>query len=489
MRRAVTGIVLSILALGVLPAQAQSLRNADQPAEFPPASYSAAQYIDSRGCVYVRAGFAGQVNWIPRVNRKRNHICGMKPSLASTRTAAAPAAAAPTPAPRTAAAAPAPQTKSTAKPKRTARVAAPKRPRSSSRVGAPIRTVASTTTAPRIGRQAISRPAAAAQPRTSVATTTVRTAPAPQPVRVSTPRTVTTVAASCAGRSAISQRYTNPGARCGPQAESPVGGAARGGTVTYSTDVVATASPRGGQRQGKVAQLLDRRPSVLRIEGAEPGVPAGYKPIFTDGRYNPDRGLPSYQVATVSTRQPTESAPRTRTASPTRVAWTASAPRRLIDLNTGQDVTAAYPGLRYPNTNLRGQRRVAIAAPTTTRQVVVVGAERQNATSTRARLPKATTNPTRKATKAAPAKVATKKPAASKGFKYVQVGTYGVQTNARNASSKLKTIGLPTRVAKIERKGQAFQIVLAGPFKSDASVQKALRAARGAGFSDAFPRR
>ena len=488
MRRAVTGIVLSILTLGVVPAQAQSLRNAEQPAEFPPASYTAAQYIDSRGCVYVRAGFAGQVNWIPRVSRKRTHICGMKPSLASARTAEAPAAA---PAPRTqrtAAAAPAPQTKSTAKPKRTARVAAPKRPRSSIRVGAPIRTVASTTTAPRIGRQAISRPAAAAQPRTTVATITVRTAPASAPVRVAAPRTVRTGAASCVGRSAISQQYTNPGARCGPQAENPVGA---GGS--YATGVLASASPRGGKKQNKVAQLLDRRPSVLRIKGAAPRVPAGYKPIFTDGRFNPDRGLPSYRVATVSTRQPAPSAPRARTAvtPQPRVAWTASAPRRLIDLNTGQDITAAYPGLRYPNTNLRGQRRVAIAAPTTTRQVVVVGVDRQNTTATRARLPKADAKPTRKpvANKVASKKPATKKTVAPQGFKYVQVGTYRIQTNARNASSRLKSMGLPTRVAKIERKGQALQIVLAGPFKSDASVQKALRSARGAGFSDAFPRR
>ncbi|MEM7243650.1 MAG: hypothetical protein AAF429_15850 [Pseudomonadota bacterium] len=70
--------------------QAQSGESFDLPAEFPPTSYAGRQYVDSRGCMYVRAGIDGQVTWIPRVTRDRRVICGQQPTLqlATTTTAA-----------------------------------------------------------------------------------------------------------------------------------------------------------------------------------------------------------------------------------------------------------------------------------------------------------------------------------------------------------------------------------------------------------------
>jgi hypothetical protein len=62
-------------------ATAQSLRNAEPPAEFPPASFRSDQYVDSRGCVFIRAGISGNVTWVPRVNRGRKQLCGYTPSL------------------------------------------------------------------------------------------------------------------------------------------------------------------------------------------------------------------------------------------------------------------------------------------------------------------------------------------------------------------------------------------------------------------------
>jgi hypothetical protein len=71
---------------------AQSLREVSGPAEFPPASFTANQYVDSRGCVFVRAGIGGATEWVPRVSRDRNLLCGFQPSqvAGATRTAPTP---------------------------------------------------------------------------------------------------------------------------------------------------------------------------------------------------------------------------------------------------------------------------------------------------------------------------------------------------------------------------------------------------------------
>lgn len=53
------------------------------PAESPPAGYAGQQYIDSRGCTYIRAGHGGQVNWVARIDRARQPICGQPPSLST----------------------------------------------------------------------------------------------------------------------------------------------------------------------------------------------------------------------------------------------------------------------------------------------------------------------------------------------------------------------------------------------------------------------
>ncbi|WP_158234155.1 SPOR domain-containing protein [Oceaniglobus indicus] len=77
--------VFSAAALGAGPVTAQKISAYDQPAEIPPSSFRGRQYVDSRGCVYIRVGTDAAVTWVPRVSRKREVLCGLQP----TRTAAA----------------------------------------------------------------------------------------------------------------------------------------------------------------------------------------------------------------------------------------------------------------------------------------------------------------------------------------------------------------------------------------------------------------
>ncbi len=81
--------IVSCLGLGA--ASAQSLSDTNSPAELPPAGFTASQYVDSNGCLFIRAGLNGNVTWVPRVNRNRELLCGFQPTVVATATPVAPA--------------------------------------------------------------------------------------------------------------------------------------------------------------------------------------------------------------------------------------------------------------------------------------------------------------------------------------------------------------------------------------------------------------
>ena len=70
----------AILAVGfcvfsVQPIEAQSIRAVGGPAELPPADFQGQQYVDSRGCVFMRAGLSGRTTWVARIGQDRRPIC------------------------------------------------------------------------------------------------------------------------------------------------------------------------------------------------------------------------------------------------------------------------------------------------------------------------------------------------------------------------------------------------------------------------------
>ena len=168
---------MAVAALCAVPVSAQSLARLGGPAETPPASYASEQYVDSQGCVFIRAGYGGQETWVPRVTRDRQPLCGYEPSLGG----ATPVAVAEAP-------------------------VAPE---------APVQIAVAPAAAPAAPQQA--RPAAPATPVAVAAASPASPAASPAPAAV---RVV-----SCQGLpSGAAQYMQGSGVRCGPQATHPADG-------------------------------------------------------------------------------------------------------------------------------------------------------------------------------------------------------------------------------------------------------------------------
>ncbi|MBI1170201.1 hypothetical protein GC209_02275 [bacterium] len=78
-------------------ASARGVAQIGGPSNRPPASFKGQQFVDSRGCLFLRAGSGRNVNWVARIDRNRAPICGMLPTGSAAAQAAVQADMAPDP--------------------------------------------------------------------------------------------------------------------------------------------------------------------------------------------------------------------------------------------------------------------------------------------------------------------------------------------------------------------------------------------------------
>ncbi|MFZ1468770.1 MAG: SPOR domain-containing protein [Paracoccaceae bacterium] len=434
------GKVLSVAILAaVFGATSVYARGLGGPAEQPPAGYKGQQYVDSNGCVFLRAGYGGQVTWVPRVSRDRKQLCGY-PSSGGKIEVATAAESAPQPepvAPKVAVTPEAPLAMRTATGPKT--------------VTAPVAKVA-----PSVTRPATPSELAATETRGSV---------------VVAPQGGSGYQLACPASTPVAERFDMRGGGTKVMCTTGNGNLddanfpilVAGSTAGHLTGFDAhMAAGQTDATDGGAVYAGSTSKSTKSAKYPETKPPAGYKLAWKDDRLNPNRGK-----QTVAGFQDMDD------------IWTRTSP---AELREDSDIK------RRPVTIIVRHRD----GTRTSQDGYVLSTKGGGETVVRADgtpITKATKKVS-KSTKAVAPEVSVAKPAAKakaqpqgSGHYLVQVGTFGVISNAEGAAGRLKGQGMP--VARAKLKGGALTVVYAGPFASAADAKAALSAARGMGFSDA----
>ena len=246
--------------------------------------------------------------------------------------------------------------------------------------------------------------------------------------------------------------------RCGPQSELPytpgTGKATapapvirihrQGSEVTGSQGVVVGQIVKEGEVSSDVRVVPRHVYENQFTHLPAPTVPKGYRRVFDDGRLNPHRAEQTFAGKAAMD-----------------AAWSETLPRTMIHRRTGETIVMSSKSSSY-----------ATSAPFE-------------------KTPQAATQSTSK-THNAPV-VSTRSAPVTKSLRlsgayYVQAATYQDAQAAQAAAQKLRKQGLPVKIGRYTKHGKTRRMVLAGPFGSEKSGEKALSVAQKSGFSGAFLR-
>jgi len=449
-------IVASVGLVAHTASHAQTLRNSQPPAEFPPTSFKSDQYVDSRGCVYIRAGIDGNTTWVPRVTRDRKQVCGYKPSLSKAELAKIKP--------------------DTSGPETVEQITLEPRP---SPVTAPEKIAAPEPETP---IKVQPKPAAKPAPQTATAPTVAPT-PAPKPKPAPKPALVAEASppssdcsdASQLGQKHLRQKSTRHPVRCGPQQDLPPhmqkNRSADGEDQSFrdvpltpmvpampSAPAIEPESPE--TRLAATTRVVPQHVHQARHNTTNVEVTKGYRPVWKDERLNPDRA-----ERTLAAAQPR------RPGVPTgyRPAWSDGRlnPLRGQGSAEGEAATDRIWTRTIP--------RELIPAPPAP-PVSVASTEEDDVNSLVTRLSTRSAPVTQPEAPAAPA---------ANSRTYVRVAGFASDEDARATARKLAATGMPMRLGTAKRKGQSYRVVLAGPFSDEGDARAALRRLRSSGFSGA----
>ncbi len=469
--------------LTVAGAEGQSLAQIGGPANPPPRSFKGQQFVDSRGCLFLRAGSGARVNWVVRVDRNHKPICGMPPSGGGAAQAALAADMAPDPQAGGQGAA-------------TAMIAAPVVVAPMMAANAPLADQTATNQTPttqtarapqggfRLG-QLFGLGARPVQPRPDPAPTVFSPAATQtgqiQPQSQVQPQAPSQTAAlpyqgagvatsvggvQCYGDAPVLERVNVAGgtalvctrgdgsvngwrppraanaqqaqiaAQTAPLVTAPVTAVQVMAPVQYAP-VQTAALPYAPVQMAAVQITLPVAPSRQAVarSHALPKPPKGWAYAWKDDRLNPLRGVGTAEGQAQQDQ-----------------IWTRTVPMILVTDVPHKRPVAQVSGLRTTVSTMSTdeQQRAMPAA----QQVSVVPAIASAAT----------------------------------GTLLVQVGSFGDPANAQSTASRLASLGLAVSTTTVTRKGKTLQIVYAGPFASAAQAQAGLATLHGAGFGDAFLR-
>jgi hypothetical protein len=382
----------------------------------------------------VRAGYGDATKWVPRINRDRTAVCGYKPSVVATQVAKP----VPAPAPKTAISKAIPAV--SAAPKKavaqTPRMKAPVT-RSTAPSGratkAPMATIASNMM-PEARRSN--------SPYYPVQTLAPRVAAQRAPVHAQVPASNVAIA---------QQGYVSPYAVTGDQR---ISGARAASRQTYKAPAqVASAGVCAGLDPVAQAYMQSKKGRAVRCGPQDTLSAPGQR----------GQALATQQVAQQIPREVSVGglAPVVTTSPEPNGGWKPAFKDGRLNPYRGPRTQAgdAQMAQRWDGKTPMGM------VPAPRQRVIYVPVARVSTKSV------------------APAATQTRQPVMS-GKRFVQVGSFGVPSNAAGAKARLRALGLPVATGR----SGGLTVVYAGPFAAPSALQNALAMARGAGFTDALLR-